>query len=279
VLKKDGPAPDGHFECGLCGPFPRIGGIPILIAEPHEWCAVFRDAALAALAEQGLAERRSIVVLDAFASAAPRAEPMRFGDDWTLAEGNDEELPGLREPRLRAILDQSKGRTPRRWLNARLRKPAETLAEIGCGAGMTSSQLAQNAKHLIVIDSSLRAVLRARQRASKEAAEVCALVADAEALPLKKGKFDALVAENLVDLLDEPRAFLKRASRALRPYGQLLVTTPDPSLGTGDDGELERAALKCGFRRSRRAENLIWTRVHSERHAELYLAQGLELSK
>jgi SAM-dependent methyltransferase len=265
--------------CDRCGAFPRIGGIPILVHDPHEWCASFRDVALAALAEQGLAARHSVVVLDAFASSAPESEPMRFGDDWTHTEWSGLPPIELREPRIRALVGESNRHTPRRWLGSRIRTNVQMVAEVGCGAGVTSVELARSAKQLLVIDTSLRAVLRARQRASTQRADVSALVADAEALPLKKGVFDALVAENLVDLLDEPRDFLHRAKRALSPKGRLLLTTPAPSLGTGHDAALERMAVECGFHSSTRAENLVWTRVHSSRHAELYLAQGLELSK
>ena len=51
--------------------------------------------------------------------------------------------------------------------------------------------------------------------------------ADAQSTPLG-GPYDAIVAAELIEHLDQPGAFLDNARRSLAPGGRLLLTTPNP---------------------------------------------------
>jgi SAM-dependent methyltransferase len=53
------------------------------------------------------------------------------------------------------------------------------------------------------------------------------LRANAEALPFRDGTFDAVVATEVLEHLDEPRKLFQEASRILRPNGRFLLTTPN----------------------------------------------------
>jgi SAM-dependent methyltransferase len=95
-------------------------------------------------------------------------------------------------------------------------KSANVIVEVGPGAGGLSSLIAPRAKKRhVIVDQSLRCVLLARSRArvaaGTHADRVRGVVASAEALPFADGSVDTLVAENLVDLLDDPET---RASAA-----------------------------------------------------------------
>jgi hypothetical protein len=56
-----------------------------------------------------------------------------------------------------------------------------------------------------------------------------------------------------------------------------LVTTPDPSLGTGDDDALTQVAREMKWRVAQRRDGLPWLRVNSARFVEVYLVQALDL--
>lgn len=274
-------SPGAHLvRCAACGPYPVLGDVPVLVPDPAAWCARFHDAALAALAEHGLADRESVAVVQAFA-AGRHVTPEAFGDDWTPHELEGAAAPkpvrGPAAKALAALQREHEKSGPAAWL-ARHVGPARLAVEVGCGAGARAEVLAATVAHLVVGDLSLRAVLHARRRAARQAAEVAAVVLDAQALPFRRGAVDLLVAEHLVDLLDEPSDFLDGVRRVLKRGGHAFVTTPDPSLGLRDDEALVELAHQAGLEVCERRDGLPWLRVNSPRFVETYLVQALCLS-
>lgn len=267
-------------RCVVCGPYPVLGGVPVLVASPQDYCARFHDAILASMAEHDLVEREEVAVVKAFAEARSEVS-QAFGDDWTSHEASGEDAPGpVKGPATKALsglIRQAQAEGPASWLEKRLR-PVKVALEVGCGAGERSEMLARKADRLLVADLSLRAVFRARARAARHDADVAGVVMDAEALPIRKGTIDLLVAEHLIDLLDEPFEFLTKARRALAKKGALLLTTPEPSLGFGEDDALEELAVRAKFQVRERRDGLPWLRINSSRFVECYLVQALALS-
>jgi len=104
-------------------------------------------------------------------------------------------------------------------------------------------------------------------------------VMDAQALPLRARAFDAIVAENVVDLLEDAEGFFTSAKLALKPGGALLLASPAPSLGSPDedDGVLARLAGSAGFEVDESADGLPWLRRNSGRFVEVWLVQVLAL--
>ncbi len=266
-------------RCSACGPYPILGGVPVLVADPSGYCATFHDAILATLAEQGLADREAVAVVDAFAEGRTES-PQAFGDDWTSHEASGGVAPvpvkGAATRALKSLLDVARDDGPARWLERRMH-PVKLALEVGCGAGERSELIAQHAQRLLVGDLSLRAVFQARARAAREEADVEGVVMNAEALPVRSGALDLLVAEHVVDLLDEPFEFFTRARKALGKKGELLVTTPEPSLGFGEDDAVEQLAVRAKFRVKERRDGLPWLRINSSRFVECYLVQALAL--
>ncbi len=266
-------------RCHACGPYPLLGDVPVLVTDPFGYCAKYRDSILAAMAEHGVADREAVAAVEAFAGDE-RGTRESFGDDWTKYEATGDDAPapvkGPGAPPLTKLMQVARADGPAQWLDGKIRKATLAL-EIGCGAGARSEVLAARVERLLVSDLSLRAVFRARARASRQSAEVMGVVLDAEVLPLKRRCLDLLCAEHVVDLLDEPAAFLEQARGALAKGGRLLVTTPDPSLGAGFDDTLERLATEAKFTVVERRDGLPWLRVNSSRFVEVYLVQALEL--
>src|SRR5206468_11846905 len=64
-------------------------------------------------------------------------------------------------------------------------------------------------------------------RDPEAAARVRSGRADAESLPLRDESFDAVVATEVLEPLDEPGRMLSEARRVLRPGGQFFMTTPN----------------------------------------------------
>lgn len=266
-------------RCGACGPWPLLGDVPVLLNDPAGYCAAFRESILATLAEHDAVDRQALAVVDAFASESS-AEPRQFGDDWTHHEAQGSRPPGpVKGPgaaTIKRLTQLAATSGPGAWLQSQLGR-AKVALEIGCGAGERSEMLAAHVEHLVIADLSLRAVLRARARASRFDAEVTGVVMDAEALAVKPRAFELVVAEHVIDLLDAPADFFDAARRSLSKGGRLLLTTPEPSLGSGDDELTSELARAAGFRVLERRDGLPWLRVNSARFVEVYLVQALAL--
>ncbi len=271
----------GHdvCRCARCGPYPVVGEVPLLVPAPADYCASFRESLLAALSEHDLATREAVRVVQAFAEAG-QGEAQRFGDDWTAGEVRDEVAPlpvaGPASAALEALAAAARGHGPAAWLGERL-GPAKVAVELGCGAGERAAQLARSAKRLVVADFSLRAVLKARARAFRGEADVAGVVMDAEALALAPRSMDAVVAENVVDLLEEPARFLDGLALVLSSRGRAWLTTPQPELRSHDETSLDRLFKAAGLEIRHTRDGLPWLRVNSRRHLELYLVKAVEL--
>jgi SAM-dependent methyltransferase len=105
---------------------------------------------------------------------------------------------------------------------------------------------------------------------------VAAVVADAQALPVRPGAAQVVVAENVLDLLDAPEAFLARVQTALAPRGRALVSTPSPALA---GARVRRLVRRAGLELLEQAEALPWVRANSARHLEVYLVHALLLGR
>lgn len=263
-------------RCDDCGPYPVLAGVPVLVPEPARWCASFYDAALAALAEVGRASHVEVKTLRAFADAAPGVEAQRFSDDWTAWEAAGAKPPALTDgpgsDALTELIRVATEQAPSLWLEHRT--PQGTVLEVGCGAGATSTRLMKERRSVLVGDLSLRAVLFASQRSG-----AVPVVLDAQALPVRPRSLDAVVAENVVDLLEAPEAFFTSAKLALDVDGALLLSSPAPALGRPDDDEetLTRLAKGAGFSVDEVADGLPWLRRNSGRFLEVWLVQAVSL--
>ena len=259
----------GVITCMRCeAPWPVLAGVPVLVPNPGAWLAAHRESVLACLAEHGAADAESVALVDDFARHFVGEEPLRFGDDWTAEERAGEPpaapIAGA-SSQLRALLDLAAGAGPEARVDAliapRLGEDAGCVLEVGPGAGGLSERLGPRCRLLVIADISLRAVLLARARAPGAAG----IVADAAWLPLRDGVLDTLVGANVLDLLDDPEAFLDGAAAALRVGGDLVLTGPADLVGD--------LAGRRDYEITTVEDAVPWVRAHGPRRFEVYLVQ------
>jgi 2-polyprenyl-3-methyl-5-hydroxy-6-metoxy-1,4-benzoquinol methylase len=98
-----------------------------------------------------------------------------------------------------------------------------TVAEIGCGEGYGTAQLATSARSVLGIDYDAVTVRHAADR-YREAAFVRANLA---ALPLPDASVDAIVTLQVIEHVWNHGEFVRECLRVLRPGGTLVVSTPN----------------------------------------------------
>ncbi len=107
---------------------------------------------------------------------------------------------------------------------ARLARGKRVL-DAGCGAGYGSAELARIAEAVVGIDRAAEAVSFAR--AHYALPNLTFEQASCTALPHADAAFDLLVAFEVIEHLEDWRAFLLETRRVLAPNGQFIVSTPN----------------------------------------------------
>jgi SAM-dependent methyltransferase len=98
--------------------------------------------------------------------------------------------------------------------------PRLTILDVGCGTGAMSRRLTRWGQ-VVSADFSLDALRYSRRRG------LCHLVcADAMRLPLASGRFDLVIAMDMLEHLPDDQAALREFYRALKPGGAMIATVP-----------------------------------------------------
>ena len=109
----------------------------------------------------------------------------------------------------------------------RLTPPARVL-DVGCGLGDEAVQLAALAGvQVVAVDGSRVMIEEATRRAEGSGLPLTFQVADAAALPLATGSFDAGHALTLLEHIGEPAAVVAELTRVIRPGGRLALVDLD----------------------------------------------------
>jgi ArsR family transcriptional regulator len=119
-----------------------------------------------------------------------------------------------------------------------------TVADLGCGTGALTAELAPHVARVVAVDRSA-AMLRAARRRTGAARNVELHEADLAALPLPDASCDAALLVLVLAYQEDPAPVLAEAARILRPGGRLVVLDAARHL----DEELRRrmGQLRPGF--------------------------------
>jgi 2-polyprenyl-6-hydroxyphenyl methylase/3-demethylubiquinone-9 3-methyltransferase len=162
----------------------------------------------------------------ASASTINPAEAAHFGRlaaDWWDPSGSSAMLHRLNPVRLaylRARVDQHWG------LDETDRKPlaGKRAADVGCGAGLLAEPLARLGADVTGLDPAPENVAAARIHAEGQGLDVDYRVGSVEALA---GPYDLVTSLEVVEHVNEPRAFIAALAGALSADGLLILSTPN----------------------------------------------------
>ena len=102
--------------------------------------------------------------------------------------------------------------------------PEDAVLECACGTGLLTAVLAPRCRSMVATDFSEKMLARAEKKCAKFG-NVRFEKADILRLPYPDAQFDAVVAANVIHLLDEPLRALAELRRVCRPGGRLIIPT------------------------------------------------------
>ena len=123
--------------------------------------------------------------------------------------------------------------------------PADEVLECACGTGLLSGVIAEKCKSLIATDFSTNMLKRARKKYGNRD-NVTFRQADILHLDYPDNRFDAVVAANVIHLLDDPYKALAELNRVCRPGGKIIVPTYMNQTDTGADNRVSGAIGRAG---------------------------------
>ena len=135
-------------------------------------------------------------------------------------------------------------------------QPGDRVLECACGTGLLTEVIARKCAHLTATDFAPKMLARAQK--------ICAAFdnitfepADITALDYPDGCFDAVVAGNVIHLLDNPLKALGELDRVCRPGGRLVIPTYMNRDKKGNTSGFATAVGKAGadFKRQFTAES------------------------
>lgn len=112
------------------------------------------------------------------------------------------------------------------------------VLDVGCYDGTIAKQIEASGNEVVGIDIAKKAV----EMANKKGINAFVCNVEEDNLPSKIGKFDVVVAGELIEHIFDPDSFLKKLSSVLKSDGSLILTTPNLS-GLGSRLSLLRGEL------------------------------------
>jgi len=103
-------------------------------------------------------------------------------------------------------------------------RPGERVLECACGTGLLTEVIAPKCAHITATDFAPKMLARAKKNCAAFS-NITFEPADITALKYPDGSFDAVVAGNVIHLLDEPMKALRELYRVCRPGGRLIIPT------------------------------------------------------
>ena len=123
--------------------------------------------------------------------------------------------------------------------------PADDVLECACGTGLLTGVIAPRCKSLIATDFSAKMLKRAEKKYGKYG-NVRFEQANILSLSYPDGRFDAVIAANVIHLLDEPYQALHELERVCKPGGKIIIPTYMNQTDKGKTNGVSDAIGKAG---------------------------------
>jgi 2-polyprenyl-6-hydroxyphenyl methylase/3-demethylubiquinone-9 3-methyltransferase len=102
---------------------------------------------------------------------------------------------------------------------------ANSLLDIGCGAGVLAEALARQGFHVLGVDAAGEAIEAARAHAAGQDLPLAYRTGTAEELLAEGRRFPVITALEVIEHVPDPRVFLATLRSLLMPGGQLFLST------------------------------------------------------
>lgn len=123
--------------------------------------------------------------------------------------------------------------------------PSDEVLECACGTGPLTGVIAKKCKILIATDFSAKMLKRAKKKYGSRG-NVRFEQTDILQLPYPDACFDAVVAANVIHLLDEPDRALHELERVCRQGGRIIIPTYMNRTNKGTTNSVSGAIGKAG---------------------------------
>ena len=124
-------------------------------------------------------------------------------------------------------------------------RPGETVLECACGTGLLSGAIAERCGSLVATDLSEKMLRRAERKCARYG-NVRFERGDILRIAFPDESFDAVVAGNVIHLLDEPYRALAELDRVCRKGGRLIIPTYMNETEKGTTNSVSGAIGKAG---------------------------------
>ncbi len=135
--------------------------------------------------------------------------------------------------------------TALRKIVADLIQPGDCVLECACGTGLLTEVIAQRCARLTATDFAPKMLARAKKNCAASG-NITFEQADITALGYPNGSFDAVVAGNVIHLLDNPMKALGELDRVCKTGGRLIIPTYMNRDGKGNTSGFATAVGKAG---------------------------------
>ena len=128
---------------------------------------------------------------------------------------------------------------------ARLIRPTDRVLECACGTGLLTGVIAPRCRSLTATDFSVKMLRQAEKKCGKYG-NVQFRQGNILRLDEPDAYYDAVVAANVIHLLDDPLLALRQLDRVCRPRGRLIIPTYMNQTDKGTTNSVSGAIGRAG---------------------------------
>ena len=152
-----------------------------------------------------------------------------FAEDWWNPDGKMKPLHRFNPIRVDYIVERL-CKAFDRDINALKPLHGLKILDVGCGGGLLSESLALQGADVVGIDATEKMIAVATRHARENNVEVDYRFIDVQEIANTEERFDAVMALEVIEHVNEPEKFIQICSACLKKGGQLFVSTINRTL-------------------------------------------------